>query len=98
MGPRRKPKGFLSTPSVVPARSGPRSEVVAAAAIGGGRRRLRIGHGHRAHEIADRGHIIFGYLERETSSAIYARFRGPGSTSNTRHTALSQSLALRRLS
>jgi transposase len=32
--------------------------------------------GHFLVQIADREHILFDYLERETSDAIYARFRG----------------------
>ena len=32
--------------------------------------------GHFLVQIADRDHILFDYLERETSEAIYARFRG----------------------
>ncbi|HEY6726181.1 MAG TPA: IS66 family transposase [Polyangiaceae bacterium] len=32
--------------------------------------------GHFLVQIADRDHILFEYLERETSTAIYARFRG----------------------
>lgn len=32
--------------------------------------------GHFLVQIADRDHILFDYLERETSAAIYARFRG----------------------
>ncbi|MEY4551620.1 MAG: hypothetical protein RL685_7815 [Pseudomonadota bacterium] len=32
--------------------------------------------GHFLVQIADRDHILFDYLERETSDAIYARFRG----------------------
>ncbi|MDQ2647145.1 MAG: IS66 family transposase [Myxococcota bacterium] len=32
--------------------------------------------GHFLVQIADRDHILFDYLERETSTAIYGRFRG----------------------
>ena len=44
--------------------------------IANGRSRQPCKKGHFLVQIADRDHILFDYLERETSAAIHSRFRG----------------------